>query len=393
MRDDMIEKLVRAENTPFYVFDLKEAARRVREIKSFLPDRVQLCYAVKANTFIIKTIASLVDHLEICSPGEYRICEKLGVPMEKYVISGVSKDPAFIDSIIDEDHPIGCYTAESVNQMELLRRIAGEKKRQISVLPRLTSGNQFGIDKEELFALLRNCRKDPLIRIEGIQYFSGTQKTSLKKLKRELAYLDQTIAELRDQLGFTVEKLEFGPGFPVSYFEGDAFDEREFMKGFSELLESMQYRGPVVLEIGRSLAASCGTYLTSVADIKQNRSERYAIVDGGMHQIVYYGQSMAMKHPKMRLYSKRAGSELFPWNICGSLCTTGDFLVKHSPLPDLRIGDVLIFEKAGAYCMTEGISLFLSRELPGIVLLNEDGSFRTVRKKIPVDAFNTPEGI
>lgn len=46
-----------------------------------------------------------------------------------------------------------------------------------------------------------------------------------------------------------------------------------------------------------------------------------------------------------------------------------DILVKAAPLPEMEIGDALVFENAGAYCMTEGMSLFLSRDLPQIYLI------------------------
>ena len=96
-------------------------------------------------------------------------------------------------------------------------------------------------------------------------------------------------------------------------------------------------------------------------------NERFAIVDGGIHQIAYYGQFMAMKLPCMRcLPASEEPQE--PWNICGSLCTTNDILVKEWPTRPLAPGDVLAFEKAGAYCVSEGIALFLSRDLPAVVL-------------------------
>ena len=128
-------------------------------------------------------------------------------------------------------------------------------------------------------------------------------------------------------------------------------------------------------------------------DIKQNHSENYAIVDGGMHQIVYFGQFMAMKHPKIRLFPEREDEDTQEWNICGSLCTVNDILVKRLPLSNLQIGDVLVFAKTGAYCMTEGISLFLTRELPEVVLLGTDGKFTTVRKPAETELFNTPNNI
>ena len=109
-----------------------------------------------------------------------------------------------------------------------------------------------------------------------------------------------------------------------------------------------------------------------------------------MNHIVYYGQSMAMKHPVLRKLFSAADDNKEKWNICGSLCTANDILVKQFPLSDLQIGDILVFENTGAYCMTEGISLFLSRDLPEVILLKHDGTYRVVRSNVPTDSLNTP---
>ena len=77
------------------------------------------------------------------------------------------------------------------------------------------------------------------------------------------------------------------------------------------------------------------------------------------------------------------------WNICGSLCTINDILVKQLPAAGLQPGDVLAFKKAGAYCVTEGIAMFLSRDLPAVVLLNETGDV-LVREHTEVCGLNTP---
>lgn len=61
---------------------------------------------------------------------------------------------------------------------------------------------------------------------------------------------------------------------------------------------------------------------------------------------------------------KSGGAE--EWTVCGSLCTTADVLVKNLPLTGAKEGDVFVFSKAGAYSVTEGISLFLSRPLPRV---------------------------
>ena len=44
-------------------------------------------------------------------------------------------------------------------------------------------------------------------------------------------------------------------------------------------------------------------------------------------------------------------------NVCGSLCTINDNLVKNMPLTEPTIGDILEFINTGAYSMTEKRSI------------------------------------
>ena len=176
----------------------------------------------------------------------------------------------------------------------------------------------------------------------------------------------------------------------MSYFRGEEFDEEEYLKSFSELLIELDFKPKITLELGRSIAASCGTYLTSVVDMKTNKGQNYAIVDGGINQLVYFGQSMAMKHPICNVYPERNEGDVADWNICGSLCTVNDIIVKQLPVQDLKEQDVLVFENTGAYCMTEGISLFLSRDLPTVVLVDEEGKHKSIRQLTPTYPHNKP---
>ena len=243
--------------TPAYVFDLAVLRARVAYLRAQLPPQVKLCYAVKANTFLLQALHPWVDHLEICSWGEYQICKALSLPEEKFVLSGVVKEPELVDQAVGSQRPLGCFTAESPAQLALLTQAARRHGRPLPLLLRLTSGNQFGMDEETLTQLVRACRQDPHIRLRGIQYFSGTQKFSLKKLRRELAYVDEVIQRLAQQEGYVPELLEFGPGLPVAYFEGEEFDEPAFLAEFSAMLSQLRFSGPLVLELGRSIAASC----------------------------------------------------------------------------------------------------------------------------------------
>lgn len=374
--------------TPFYLFDGEELERRVAHLRAVLPPDTGLCYAVKANPFLARELGGLVERLEICSPGEYAICRQLGLDPSQYVISGVYKDPQWMEELASrEDVEQMICTVESMAQYQLLCRVAQKYGRHLKLLLRLTSGSQFGLERQEIQEILAHL--DPRMEVRGIQYFSGTQKTSVKRLARELRMLEEFLTSLQDQYG-PIAELELGPGFPVSYFADDAEQDEEVLVQAAQQLAQLSFTGTLTLELGRSIAASCGTYVTRVVDRKTNQGQNYAIVDGGIHQLVYFGQSMAMRRPQVALLPPRSGDGVENWNICGSLCTVNDILVKQLPLSRLEIGDVLAFGRAGAYCMTEGISLFLSRDLPSVLLRRPDGQVLCLRRPVETCTWNTP---
>ncbi len=378
--------------TPFYLFDEGALAAQVEHLRTLFTPQVQLCYAMKANSFVLGPMARRVQRIEVCSPGEARSCFALGVPEQMMVISGVYKDPVFIDELMAEHPGIGWYTAESRAQFELLSQCAQTHELSIKVLMRLTSGNQFGMTAAEVKELATTCADLPLLDFCGIQYFSGTQKTSLKRLKREIGSIDKLASEL-EEAGIPVREVEFGPGLPVSYYEPEEDSRKqqdELAHGLQQLIDEMTFKGLVTLELGRALAASCGTYVTSVVDTKRNKTGNYAIVDGGKHQFVYYGNALSMRQPPCTVLPARDDGAVESWNICGALCTVTDILTKQLEVADLKVGDALIFERAGAYCMTEGISLFLSRDLPRVLLRTEAGELSELRDRIETHPLNTP---
>lgn len=385
-----LNRLLQENKTAFYVFDIAKLKARIVHLQAALPPEVVLCYAVKANTFITKELIDTIHRFEVCSPGEAEICRAVGVPSENMVISGVYKTPEVMEAMVADLDFSPIYTVESLEQYELFRRLAQQYDRTLPLLLRLTNGSQFGINKGDIEAIVARRGETPEVDLLGIQFFSGTQKTSLKKLKREVGKLDDLLTLLEEKYGFVAQELEYGPGFPVNYFQSDELDEAELLAGFSELLHDMTHHPKITLELGRSIAASCGTYYTHIVDLKRNQEQNYALVDGGMHHLVYFGQHMAMKQPFFHVCGKEHLPATDQWNLCGSLCSMNDVMTKQSPLPDLALGDVLAFENAGAYCMTEGISLFLSRDIPAVYLLLENGTAVQVRKAFDTATLNQP---
>lgn len=385
MNQKSMEEALKSLKTPFYLFDTDAAAAQIQDLRQRMPNRVKLCYAVKANPFLIRDLERVVDRFEVCSPGEFRICERVKVHMGKVVLSGVYKNPEDLAYVMKRYGSRVTYTAESLLQWTAIADLARTLDKQVTVLLRLSMGNQFGMDPEEIKAILHG--RDPFAQVEGIQFFSGTQKKAPGRIQRELSHLDEFLTELEEDCGWKPGMLEYGPGLPVRYFEGEKDPAPELVDALRTGLEEMRYQGPVTLELGRYFAACSGSYATSIVDLKTNLGRRYCLVDGGIHQVNYYGQMLATKRPPVTVLPRRCG-ETEAYTVCGALCTANDVLLKEFPLTDPQLGDVLVFDKTGAYSPMEGIALFLSRDLPQVALWSAAGGLRLVRQAVPTDPWN-----
>ena len=294
------------------------------------------------------------------------------------------------------------------------------------VILRLTSGNQFGMSLEDIEYIISHPDEFKGIAVMGIHYYSGTQK-SLRKINKDLEKIKSALAMLKDKYSFEPQLVEYGPGLCVEYFEDDWQEkEKQSLDDAAEVLREFAEEYPLGIEMGRFLAASCGKYYTQVKDLKSTGDANYAILDGGIHHLNYFGQRMAMQVPPISIYraaeiyfgekleeikgtagpigntfngcevsenEERTEEELtqlpdIDYTLCGSLCTVADVLVREVKLKKLELGDVLEFGHCGAYSVTEAPALFLSRQLPAIYAYSKEYGYECLREHIPAAEIN-----
>ena len=378
MGDDRLRELQAEWGTPSFVFDTAAFKSRLQTCQQIVGSDIALCFAMKANPFLTAAAAQVGAHLEVCSPGELAICEQLGVDPALVVYSGVNKEISDITEAAT--FGAGVMTAESLLHATYLSEVAVSRNQVIDVLPRLNSGSQFGMSKEDLLWLVDNRGEFPGINLVGIHYFVGTQRKKLKHQRRELASLVEFFDLLEAEHGFTVERLEYGPGLAVPYFVDDDFsDDLAPLHELAPDLQEVAKRVKLTIEMGRFFAAPCGAYLTRAMDLKSNEGTNYAILDGGMNHLTYYGQMMGLHVPVIANLTAQVSDPATrtdgsrEWCLCGSLCTVNDVLVRSVEMSSLERGDVLAFKSAGAYSVTEGVHLFLSRTMPRVLLCDGEG--------------------
>lgn len=387
MNSEALQDIAASFATPAFIFDADEFGRRAKNVKSAIGG-ASLCYSIKANPFLLACLPEEIDRVEVCSPGELAICRRVGVDPSTVVYSGVNKGSEDIAEAIEYGAEL--LTAESLRQLGLINAAALAAGKRVRVALRLTSGNQFGMDSENLKRAVAERGSYEGVDIVAIHYYSGTQKKKLAVVEKELAELEELAEELEKRFGLSGISLEYGPGLPADYF-GDDPEGRDMavLAEAGAMIAAVAARRSVTVEFGRFLASPCGTYLTAAADIKNNNGENFVICDGGINHLKYYGQTMAMQTPPITLLGDH-GERTEDYTLCGSLCTTADILVRKVTLPALSVGDVLAFGRCGAYSVTEGIGLFLSRQLPRIVLHSERGGNRLLRDFYGTDILNSP---
>lgn len=422
--------------TPYYVFDTDEFAKRAAMIKAALDcksgRKIPLCFSIKANPFLLHRLPDELDRVEVCSPGELEICIELGIKPESVIYSGVMKEECDIRRAVE--YGAGILTCESMRHAGLISKVVAEFSEEnvlgsesdtgdakkadckiAKVILRLTSGNQFGMSLDDIEYIISHPNEFKGISVIGLHYYSGTQKT-LRKINKDLEKIDSALTTLKEKYDFEPEIVEYGPGLCVEYFEDDwEAKEQAALDEAAEVLRQFVGKYPLGIEMGRFLAASCGKYYTKVMDLKSTGDANYAILDGGIHHLNYYGQRMAMQVPPIRIYAdgyelcenngenskikgvagpvgnveniEKTGNNM-DYTLCGSLCTVADVLVREVTLPKLEPGDILEFGHCGAYSVTEAPALFLSRQMPAIYVYSKDNGYECLRGHMPAAEIN-----
>ena len=393
MNAELLKALAPQLGTPSYIFDLDEFERRAELVRRYFGEKTGLCFSIKANPFLLGRLPEVFDKIEVCSPGELTVCEKTGVDKNKIIFSGVNKTEKDVRRAADDE--VGTFTAESRLHVELIDREGASRGKALPVLLRVTDikgGSQFGMEERDVLDIIDHRAELPGIEIVGIHYFTGTQKKKAKPIERELEYLSGLIDRIKAEHGFTVGRVEYGTGLAVDYFDGDADAlEEARLASISEPIRALAEKAELTVEMGRFFAAPCGYYLTKVIDAKTNYDVNYVIVDGGLNQLKYDGQLQGMQIPRI-VHIKEQDREdgVKAWTLCGSLCTTADVLARGAEFDSLAIGDTLVFCRTGAYSVTEGMAVFLSREMPAVYYYSEKEGVTKIREMLYSDVFNTP---
>jgi 2-[(L-alanin-3-ylcarbamoyl)methyl]-2-hydroxybutanedioate decarboxylase len=130
-----------------------------------------------------------------------------------------------------------------------------------------------------------------------------------------------------------------------------------------------------VFELGRYLAAEAGWYAAEVLDLKRTQGRWFAVLRGGTHHF-RLPAAWGYSHPFTvwpvdrwdEPYDRPQVSDV-EVDAVGELCTPRDVLARGQRVDRLRVGDVLVFAKAGAYGWDISHHEFLRHPYPEMIMV------------------------
>lgn len=384
--------------TPTYVYNASSLRQRLQALKElFSSFPVHWLYAMKANDnpHLLKIIADYGFGFDTVSFEEV----SLGLHL-------VKSDKIFYteNNMSDEEMKLAMQKQVLLNMGSFSRlekfAKAGGCRCSIRVVPeigdglhaRVTTGHKeskFGIDLT-LIDQINELQNTSQLRVEGLHMHigSGIRKASnmIEAMKRLL--------DIADQLPF-LRFINFGGGFPIAYHEGEhAFSITDFSDQAKKLLsDDLKKRGSdfsYFFEPGRWLTAQMGCLLTSVTSKKNAGSIEYLGTDTGFNHLarpILYDAKHRVYHlnQKDAKVEKVESKDLKTYTVAGNICESSDILAQNIRLSEVQEGDILAFADAGAYGMTMA-SVYNRRQLPAEVLVEQNKSYRIIRKKVDIQA-------
>ena len=349
--------------TPFYYYDkqvLTDTLRAIGEQLAAHPNFF-LHYAIKANANldVLKEIQKAGFGVDAVSGGEIQQALDAGFDASKIVYAGVGKGDWEINLGLDAG--IFCFNVESLEELHIINELAQKKGKVARVCFRInpnvgahthaniTTGlaeNKFGIAMEDMETAINESKELENIEWLGLHFHIGSQILEMDDFKA----LCSRINELQDRLekqGINVKILNVGGGLGISYTNPDGEPIPNFKDYFETYAENLQMRPGQQLhcELGRAVVGQMGSLITRVLYVKKAKVKQFAIVDGGMSDLI----RPALYDAHHEIQNLTSDAPVEKYDVVGPICESSDVFGKDEMLPACHRGDLLALRSAGAY--------------------------------------------
>ncbi|KAJ1678623.1 Ornithine decarboxylase [Spiromyces aspiralis] len=391
---DIVRMRVAAEDAEdaFFIADLGEIICQFAQWKRLLP-RVEPFYAVKCNPdpHVVSTMAELGSGFDCASKAEIRQILDLGISPERIIYAHPCKPLSHLRFAASNN--VNLMTFDNADELHKMHRLYPDAHAVLRILTDDSKslcklGLKFGASLDVTNHLLETAR-DLGVNVVGVSFHVGSgcldENAFADAVARARHVFDQGT-----KLGFNFTLLDVGGGFPgANERSGVTFDK--VVRVLGAALDHYFPDDPdrplrIIAEPGRYFVASAFSLAVNIIArraVSVNAAEppsafMYYVNDGVYgsfnctlfdHQVVYpelitrkgeFVMDLQQGSSDNDSSSSSSSSDgdmhnnkvsLHECSIWGPTCDSMDCIVSKTVLPELNVGDWLLFRNMGAYTL------------------------------------------
>lgn len=386
MENQLLVSLSEKYSSPLYVYDAEKIISQYQRITTAFSTikSLKLNYAVKANSnvSILKLFKKLQSGIDTVSIQEVKLGLEAGFAPEDIIFTpnGVSLKE------IEEVAKLGVQI--NIDNISILEQFGNHFPNIpvcVRINPHIMAGgnhkisvghidSKFGISIHQLPLINRVVDNTGMI-INGIHTHTGSDILDIDVFLAATEIILNTAKDFKD-----LQFIDLGSGFKVPYKEGDISTNIEELgerlsKRFNKFCKEYGKELTLMFEPGKFLVSEAGYFLAHVNVVKQTTSTVFASVDSGFNHLIR--PMMYDSYHHIHNISNPEGRERY-YSVVGYICETDTF-GSNRRISEIREGDILCFNNAGAYCFSMA-SNYNSRFKPAEVMIY-NGKDYLIRKE------------
>ncbi|GBM33411.1 Ornithine decarboxylase [Araneus ventricosus] len=362
---DVIKNCIVKKNNdiPFYVADFSDVLYKCRYWKTKLPG-VEPFYAVKCNSdpMLLSLLVSLGIQFDCASKGEIDAVLAAGAESSDIIYAHPFKSNTFLRYAASVN--VDLMTFDCEQELHKIKRIFPQARLVIRIsIPNVPAAfplsNKFGCTVKEAQKLLVTAQNLDL-NVVGVSFHVGSLCEQAFAYAKAIK-MAREVFDMAEDIGYHFTLLDLGGGFPGSTGSLDIFDKMCYY--ITSALDEHFPQGcgvRVIAEPGCYIACSAYTLCCKVigkktADMNPEDEESYKqqvfyyLNDGAYGSFGYGFEKYGFRIKPLLNKSQQASRPILRSKLWGATCCSSDCIVEDCLLPEMEVGEYIIFDNMGAY--------------------------------------------
>ncbi|NXT89880.1 AZIN2 inhibitor, partial [Anhinga rufa] len=359
----LVELCQASDQQAFFVADLGDIVKKHLQFLKALP-RVKPYFPVKCNSSegVIRLLAELGAGFACTNKAEVARVQSIGVPADKIFYSSPCKQVAHIKYAAN--HGVQLMTFDNEVELSKVARSHPHARMLLGIAadssPSTHPSMTFGTTLKSCRHLLETA-KEQAVEVVGISFHLGSCGLEPQAFAQSVAAA-QLAFEMGTELGYRMHLLDIGGGFPGTEDTRAQFEEIAAMINSALDLYFPDGCGvEIVARPGRYYVTSAFTFAASITAMEEVPTEQPGSDgrwDSGTGPPVAGGTRQVAGHRCVLIPCGRSISPLqkscpdhpaHSSSLWGPPGHAEDRIADSLELPELQVGDWLIFEDMGAY--------------------------------------------